>query len=104
MSVQIARGRFVWSDLMTTDPQAAQAFYTKVAPWGTQAWEGPMPYTMWTAGPGPVGGVMQLPPGGAQPHWLSYISTPDCDATARQAADLGGKIVLPVKGRVTRLQ
>ena len=95
MGVQIARGRFVWGDLMTTDPQAAQAFYTKVAGWGTQAWDGPMPYTMWTAGAGPVGGVMQLPPAESHPHWLAYVSTPDCDATSRQAADLGGTVVLP---------
>jgi predicted enzyme related to lactoylglutathione lyase len=32
------RGRFLWYDLMTTDPEKAQAFYTKVAGWGTMKW------------------------------------------------------------------
>ena len=40
------RGRFVWYDLMTTDPDAAQSFYTTLIGWGTQPWDGPMPYTM----------------------------------------------------------
>ena len=44
-------GRFVWYDLMTTDLDAAQAFYTKVIGWGTKQWDGPMPYTMWTHAP-----------------------------------------------------
>ena len=109
MGVHIARGRFVWCDLMTSDPQAAQAFYTKVAGWGTQAWDGPMPYTMWTAAAGPVGGVMQLPDSESHPHWLAYISTPDCDATAQQAKDLGGTVVVPPQdipevGRFTVIQ
>lgn len=108
MAVQVARGRFVWCDLMTSDPKAAQVFYTKVTNWGTQAWDGPMPYTMWTAPVGPVGGVMQIP-GGEHPHWLAYISTPDCDATARQATDLGGTVVLapqdiPTVGRFAVLR
>ena len=30
------RGRFVWHELMTTDPQAAIGFYTKVIGWGTE--------------------------------------------------------------------
>ena len=28
-------GRFVWFDLMTTDPAAATAFYSRVTGWGT---------------------------------------------------------------------
>ena len=32
------RGRFLWYDLMTTDPKGAQAFYGKVAGWGLQPW------------------------------------------------------------------
>ena len=55
------RGRFVWYDLMTTDPDAAQSFYTELIGWGTQAWDGPMPYTMWTNHDVPLGGVVTLP-------------------------------------------
>ena len=55
-------GRFVWYDLMTTDLDAAKAFYTKVIGWGTMPWERPMSYTMWTHTPeAALGGLMALP-------------------------------------------
>ena len=54
MSGESNRGRFVWFDLMTPDPEAAKAFYTAVAGWGTQVWP-EMSYTMWTAGEAPIG-------------------------------------------------
>jgi len=92
MSVFVPRGRFVWCDLMTSDPQAAQQFYGKVVGWGTQAWEGPVPYTMWTNNGAPLGGIMDLPRPGTPPHWLAYISTPDCDAAATQVKELGGQV------------
>jgi predicted enzyme related to lactoylglutathione lyase len=92
-------GRFVWYDLMTTDLGAAQAFYTKVIGWGTMPWDGPMPYTMWTHAPeAALGGLMALPDdakaAGAPPHWLGYVSTPDCAATAKKATELGGRVMV----------
>lgn len=89
------RGRFVWFDLMTPDPARAIEFYTKVIGWGTTAWEGgPKPYTMWTNSSMPIGGVMDVP-AGAPPHWMAYISTPDTDATVKQAESLGAKVLHP---------
>lgn len=94
------RGRFVWHELMTTDPDAAVDFYPAVLGWGTQAWEGgEQPYTMWTVGEAPLGGVMELPAEareqGAPPHWLPYIETPDVDRTAARAQELGGRLLVP---------
>ena len=90
-----SRGRFVWYELMTTDLEKAQAFYTKVVGWGTQAWPGPQPYTMWTADGAPLGGLMKQPQEEkAPPHWLAYISTPDVDATTKQAQSLGATVLL----------
>jgi len=95
MSDAQPRGRFVWFDLMTTEPEKAIEFYTKVVGWGTTQWEGPSAYTMWTNASMPLGGVMALPPeSGAPPHWLAYISSPDVDATASQAEALGGKTLV----------
>lgn len=93
-------GRFVWYELMTRDPEAAQGFYTKVIGWGTSLFEDAgMPYTMWTSGDLPLGGVTQLPEdavkGGAVPHWLAYVTTPDVDATTRRGEELGGKVYVP---------
>ena len=89
-------GRFVWFDLMTTDPALAPGFYSHVTGWGTAQFPGPTPYTMWTSSGEPLGGVMKLSAdGGGPPHWIAYISTPDVDQTLKQAVDLGGKIIVP---------
>lgn len=94
------RGRFCWFDLMTTDPAGAQAFYTKLIGWGTMTQEfGGKPYTMWTNGESPLGGVNPLPDeakkAGAPPHWLSYILTPDIDERLAKAKELGATIQVP---------
>lgn len=97
-----AKGRFVWYDLMTTDPDAAVKFYSQVVGWGTTDWQSPeggQSYTMWTNSTGPLGGVMDLPEdakkAGAPPHWMVYVSTPDIDETVKRAKELGGDVVLP---------
>ena len=108
MSNGSVRGRFVWHDLMTSDPQAAVAFYCGVVGWKSQVWGQGVDYTMFVAPSGPVGGVMTLPEEartmGATPHWLTYIGTPDCDATCARAAELGGRVLkapgdIPTVGR-----
>ncbi len=113
MSDAIPTGRFVWYELLTSDPHAAITFYTKIVGWGTQLWPGgEQPYTMWTAHDTPIGGVMLLPEDakkmGARPHWLGYLSTPDVDATVAHSTELGGKVLnpgmdLPEIGRIAIL-
>ena len=93
-------GRFVWHELMTSDPEDAQSFYTTVVGWGTQPFEGlDQPYTMWLNGEMPVGGVMELPEQakaqGAPPHWLPYIGVGDVDAVTQRAKELGGSVLVP---------
>jgi uncharacterized protein len=93
------RGNFVWYDLMTTDTEAAKAFYTEVVGWSTQEWEEGLeePYTMLVAGDEPFGGLMLLPEEaramGAPPHWLAYVSLHDVDATLEQVRALGGTVL-----------
>ncbi len=108
----VPRGRFCWHELLTTDPEAARAFYTEVIGWSTQEWEGGQPYTMWTTAEGPIGGLMELPPpardAGAPTHWVTYVSTPDLDATVARAQELGGNLVwgpmeTPTVGRMAGL-
>ncbi len=99
MSEQI-KGRFLWFDLMTTDPAAAEKFYGAVIGWGTQPWEGPQPYTMWALGDTPLGGLMELPEearqAGAPSHWLAYVGSDDIDATVAQIEAGGGCVLVPV--------
>ena len=102
-------GRFVWHDLLTTDPEAAQRFYSKVVGWGTQLWGNTdPPYTMWTVGGAPIGGVMRMPEEmvsqGTPPHWMSFVESPDVDATVTKVASLGGRTLvaptdIPTVGR-----
>jgi hypothetical protein len=92
-------GRFVWYDLMTPDVEASKAFYTSVIGWGTTPFEveGRPPYTMWTAGEAPIGGVVPFRPEmqGMPAHWMGYVSVSDVDASAEQAKQLGGKLLNP---------
>src|SRR5262245_2569367 len=94
------RGRFVWHELMTTDPAAAEAFYKEVIGWPTSKMEG-FDYTFWWSGEKMVGGLMGMVPEaaamGAPPAWLAYIEVPDCDATVAQAEQLGAKVLMPAK-------
>jgi predicted enzyme related to lactoylglutathione lyase len=97
---EMPRGRFVWYDLMTSDPKSATAFYTQLIGWGTSEWEGgPMPYTMWTNREKPIGGVMTLPEeakaAGAPPHWMAYIAVEDVNATVAKVTGLGGSVLVP---------
>jgi uncharacterized protein len=91
-------GRFVWHELMTDDPDAAIAFYSKVVGWTITPWADDPSYRQWTAPGGKtVGGIMRLPPEGEQlgapPHWLFYLSVADAEATALEAAARGGKVL-----------
>jgi hypothetical protein len=92
-------GRFGWYELLTSDVKGGIAFYKAVTGWDTQKWEGPMDYTMWTAGTTPLGGVMTLPDAakkmGAPPHWLAYVSVADVDASTKQAQGLGARVNVP---------
>ena len=91
------RGRFVWHELMTTDTEAAADFYGKVVGWSTQRWSGDSEYTLFMTPSGPMAGLMLLPEEAkamnVPPNWLSYIGTPDVDATAQLAAQLGGEVL-----------
>lgn len=88
-------GRFVWYELMTSDPEAAKAFYTDVIGWGTQPFEGaPMPYTMWTKGDQPVGGVLEMPAEAGGPStWMAHVRVDDVDAIAERVKAEGGDIL-----------
>jgi predicted enzyme related to lactoylglutathione lyase len=98
-------GRFVWYELLTTDPEAAIAFYTEVVGWKTQPWEND--YTMWVGSQGPLGGVIRLPDDalqmGAGPYWQANVEVANVDQTSEKVKQLGGRIFVtedvPTVGR-----
>jgi predicted enzyme related to lactoylglutathione lyase len=103
-------GRFVWFDLMTSDEEGAQRFYSEAIGWRTMPFEGgDEPYTMFAVGDAPIGGTMKLPPemaaAGVPPHWLAYMQVEDVDASVARAKELGGRVLkgawdIPTVGRV----
>ncbi|AYG65531.1 MULTISPECIES: VOC family protein [unclassified Rhizobium] len=93
------KGYFVWYELMTTDMKAAEAFYTKVVGWDAADAGMPevgMDYTLFSAGAGPVAGLMILPEEakamGTPPCWTGYIGVPNVDEAAKTVVAKGGKI------------
>ena len=91
-------GRFVWHDLMTTDPNAALAFYTRLFGWTTKEMDmGPAgTYTMWHAGQTPIGGMVPMDPGqGHPPHWIAYATVRNVDAAVQRVEEIGGKAAVP---------
>lgn len=100
MSTTLNNRGFCWYELMTTDPKAAQAFYTEVIGWKTQSFDAGMEYTMWVGPNGPLGGVMTLPEQarqmGAPSHWMGYVAVDDLKAATERAAQLGAKILVPI--------
>jgi uncharacterized protein len=103
----LPHGRFVWYDLMTTDPEAAKKFYGDIMGWGTAPF-GESGYEMWTAPTGPIGGVMKLDQEkldqGVPPHWLGSVCVRNVDESVKQAESLGGRNLfgpsdIPMVGR-----
>lgn len=91
-------GAFSWCELTTTDVEAAKAFYTKLFGWTTEEMSMPgMNYTVIKAGDKEIGGIMAVPKEaqGMPPMWGAYVTVDDVDLTARTAAQLGAKLLVP---------
>jgi predicted enzyme related to lactoylglutathione lyase len=90
------RGRFLWHELLTTDPDAASRFYGAVAGWETIRWEQDSSYRLLATDGVPVAGLLSLTPEdqarGAAAHWLTYVGVPDVDAAVRLAAEMGATV------------
>ena len=90
---------FIWYELMTSDPDAAIHFYTKVVGWTAADQEMAQldfRYTILSTGERGVGGLMALTEdmkaGGAVPAWVGVIGVADTDAEAKRIAADGGTV------------
>lgn len=92
-------GAFSWNELLTSDPQAAAAFYGRLFGWTFQTMEmgGDSPYRVVKVGDTSVAGIMKTPAEAGQmpPMWGCYVTVADLDETVRQATALGGKVLVP---------
>ncbi len=93
---EVPRGRFVWHELMTTEPDAAQGFYASVVGWGSTNWDQDPSYRLLTMQGAPMAGLLRLPDearaSGAPPHWLTYIAVPDVEAAVSRATGAGASV------------
>jgi uncharacterized protein len=106
------RGRVLWYELLTTDREAAERFYTEVVGWTVTPFRtGPEAYDMWTRdGDVMVGGVMTIPTGmNFPPHWVMYVGVPKLEEGVVQVERLGGSalsgvIEVPEVGRLRTMR
>jgi hypothetical protein len=98
---QYTPGTFSWTDLSTTDQEAAKSFYTALFGWeftDMPAGEGVM-YSMAFIDGRSVGAISPQPQqqreAGVPPLWNSYITVEDVDAGAARAKELGASMHAP---------
>ncbi|MGB8330397.1 MAG: VOC family protein [Polyangiales bacterium] len=91
---------FIWYELLTSDPDAAAAYYGDVLGWTTNdsGQEG-VDYRILNMDGVGIGGLMALPPGaaeaGMQPGWLGYLSVADVDRSVASIIAAGGAEHMP---------
>jgi predicted enzyme related to lactoylglutathione lyase len=91
-------GTFCWVDLATTDPAGAKAFYGELFGWEAEDMPagGGATYTMLRLDGDYVCALYEMDAErleqGVPPHWFSYVSVEDADATAARARELGGTV------------
>jgi uncharacterized protein len=98
---QYTPGTFSWTDLNTTDQEAAKTFYSSLFRWETEdlpVGEG-VSYTMARIGDKNVAAIAPQPQqqrdAGAPPAWNSYITVDSADRAAERAAELGATVHAP---------
>ena len=91
-------GTLCWADLNTPDPQRATEFYSQLFGWKLEAAENDSSgYLHIRNGEHFIGGIpptTQRKPD-VPAHWLAYVLSSDCDATALTAKQTGAKFHLP---------
>ena len=89
-------GTIGWFDLMTTDVDAAYAFYGRLFTWsyevGADSTNG---YAIAMSAGRPAAGIGPMPPGAAYPPaWTVYFMTTDIAATAARITEHGGTVLM----------
>ena len=98
MDVYKTHGAFSWSELTTTDPAAAAAFYGGLFGWSVKEMGAELGgYRVVSVGDQGVAGIMGMSPGAPPmpPHWGCYVTVTDVDAALVKCVELGGKTLVP---------
>jgi len=89
--------KFCWHGVISTDPEAAKAFYTQVLDWtAVSVPMGDQETTMLMAKDGEPRAHLSAPElEGIPSHWDNYLRVEDVDATTQAANDHGGQTIVP---------
>ena len=93
-----ASGRFVWHDLMSTDPETSKSYYNQLLGWTTEPrkMDPADTYHYIISGGRRIGGIVHLDLSHRlQSHWMSYLAVENVDDIAHRMRDLGGKVGVP---------
>src|SRR5262245_18656311 len=96
--VFLKNGAISWNELTTNDVEAAKKFYGTLFGWTFQKFPGSdIGYDVISLGDRQFGGVMKTPKeaGNRPPAWLNYVTVENVDQTAKNAKELGAKIMMP---------
>lgn len=95
---QYEPGTFCWTDLQTTDAEAAKSFYGGLFGWTADdmpVGDGTV-YTMFALDGDEVAAMNEMNAeqreAGVPPHWFSYVSVEDAVETASKVDELGGTV------------
>ncbi len=100
-----APGALVWNELSSPDTAASSAFYSGLFGWEIAPFEGsPTPYLSIKNAGASNGGMRELSPSGAPPHWLVYFGVQDIDAGLARVQELGGeKLAGPIDIQMAKI-
>jgi len=91
-------GEWIWSSLITSDPDGAAAFYQKL--FGYDVFplppNGSVQHLILASGGYARASVNSLPPSrpNVRPNWLDYVRVNDAAATVARVAALGGRVLV----------
>lgn len=92
-------GCLTWNDLSTTDPEAAQAFYSGLFGWDFEKMSPDYDYWVIQNGDRPGGGVRrqeeQEVADGTPPNWMPYFHVESLDGSIDEIEELGGGCIVP---------
>lgn len=100
-------GDFLWDELWTSDPDAADRFLQDLAPFNSEAMtlgtdDMPVDYRLLSTRDRPRAGIRPLPDPAISPTWVSFLQVQDeaaLDAILARVETLGGRILVPAIAR-----
>jgi uncharacterized protein len=93
-------GCLTWNDLSTTDPDAAERFYSGLFGWTFQKVPGPVDYRVIQNGGRSNGGMRRQDQkeeveAGIPPNWMPYFAVESADEAVTRVGELDGSVVVP---------